>query len=59
MRLVSRLFFVGAAASAAFLTGCETGGGVARSSGNYHVTAYRPHDPSKVKVKLSISTQNV
>ena len=25
----------------------------------YHVTAYRPHDPSKVVVKLSTSTQNL
>src|SRR2546430_12254853 len=29
------------------------------SSGPYHVTAYRPHDPSQVKVKLSTSTQNL
>jgi hypothetical protein len=26
---------------------------------NYHVTAYKPHDPSKVEVKLSTSTQNL
>src|SRR3977135_2719129 len=57
MRRVSRLFFVGAAAGAVLLTSCSTGPSV--SSGNYHVTAYRPHDPSKVKVKLSTSTQNV
>src|SRR3979411_880873 len=57
MRLVSRLFFVGAAAGAVLLTSCSTGPSV--SSGNYRVTAYRPHDPSKVKVKLSTSTQNV
>ena len=29
------------------------------SSGNYRVTAHRPHDPSKVEVKLSLSTQNL
>ena len=29
------------------------------SSGNYHVIAHKPHDPSKVEVKLSLSTQNV
>jgi hypothetical protein len=29
------------------------------SGGSYHVTAYKPHDPSKVKVKLSTSTQNL
>jgi hypothetical protein len=57
MRLVSRLFFVGAAAGAVLLTSCSTG--PSASSGNYRVTAYRPHDPSKVKVKLSTSTQNL
>jgi lipoprotein-anchoring transpeptidase ErfK/SrfK len=29
------------------------------SSGNYHVTAYKPHDPSAVRVKLSLATQNI
>ena len=29
------------------------------STGSYHVTALKPHDPSKVVVKLSLSTQNV
>ena len=29
------------------------------STGTYHVTALKPHDPSKVVVKLSLSTQNV
>lgn len=28
-------------------------------SGSYRVTAKRPHDPSKVSVKLSLATQNV
>ena len=27
--------------------------------GAYHVTAYRPHDPSKVRVKVSLLQQNV
>ena len=27
--------------------------------GNYRVTAYKPHNPANVKVKLSTSTQNV
>jgi hypothetical protein len=57
MRLVSRLFFVGVAAGAAFLTGCETGGGGGGKA--YHVTAYRPHDPSAVRVKVSLSKQNI
>jgi hypothetical protein len=29
------------------------------SSRNYHVIAHRPHDPSKVVVKLSLATQNL
>jgi lipoprotein-anchoring transpeptidase ErfK/SrfK len=29
------------------------------SSGNYHVTAHRPHDPSAVRVKVSLAQQNV
>jgi hypothetical protein len=59
MRHFSRLLLIGAAAGAAFLTGCETGPMVSSSSGSYRVTAYRPHDPSKVKVKLSLATQNL
>src|SRR5450755_5197005 len=58
MRLVSRLLLVGAAAGAAFLTGCETGP-MGLSGGNYHVTAHRPHDPSAVRVKVSLARQNV
>ncbi len=57
MRLISRLFLLAAAASLAlFFSGCET---QTASSGNYHVTAHRPSDPSKVRVKVSLSQQNV
>lgn len=56
MRLFSRLFFLTAAASAIFLTSCETGG---VASGNYHVVAHRPHNPNDVRVKVSLSKQNV
>ena len=60
MRIVSRLAFVAVPVALSLLTGCQTGGlGRAGGSGNYHVTAYRPHDPSKVVVKLSLSTQNL
>ena len=57
MQHLSRLFLlcIGAAA-ALFLTSCGT---PSVSSGSYRVTAHRPHDPSKVEVKLSTSTQNV
>ena len=61
MRNVSRfLFLAGAAVLALMLTSCETGPLAARGGGGpYHVTAYKPGDPSKVRVKLSLSKQNV
>ena len=43
------------AALAALLSGCATGG----SGGSYKVTAYKPHNPGAVKVKVSTSTQNI
>jgi L,D-transpeptidase catalytic domain len=58
MRLISPLFFVVALNCALLFTSCETtpfaGGG-----GAYHVAAYKPNDPSKVRVKVSLSKQNV
>jgi len=57
MQLLSRFLFCLGATAALFLTSC---GSMSRvSSGNYRVTAHRPHDPSKVEVKLSLSTQNL
>jgi hypothetical protein len=59
MRLFSRLSFIGAAAGALLLTGC---GGTGRLTGGgrpYHVTAYKPNDPSAVRVKVSLSKQNI
>ena len=44
------------AAVAALFSGCATGGG---SGGSYKVTAYRPNNPSAVKVKVSTSTQHI
>ncbi len=58
MRLLSRLLLLGAAASAALLTGCETSPMTARG-GTYHVVAHRPHNPENVQVKVSLSKQNV
>jgi lipoprotein-anchoring transpeptidase ErfK/SrfK len=57
MRHVSRLVLLAAGGSILLLTGCETG----RVTGGapYHVTAYRPHDPSAVRVKVSLSKQNI
>ena len=57
MQHLSRLFFCVCAAAALFLTSCGTMTTV--SSGNYHVIAHKPHDPSKVVVKLSLKTQNL
>ena len=59
MRILSRLLLsTFGLAAATFLTSCGTTT-TAGSSGNYHVTAHRPHDPSKVVVKLSLATQNL
>lgn len=57
MRQLSRLLLCLGAATALFLTSCGTMTSV--STGNYRVIAHKPHDPSKVEVKLSLSTQNV
>ena len=57
MQLVSRLFLCLAALGALFLTSCGTS--PLSTGGSYHVTAHRPHDPSKVRVKVSLARQNV
>jgi hypothetical protein len=59
MRTLSR-YFLFISVVALSLTGCETarlltGGG----GGPYHVTAHKPDDPSKVRVKVSLSQQNI
>jgi hypothetical protein len=57
MQQLSRLFFCLCALAALFLTSCGTMSTV--SSGSYRVIAHKPHDPSNVVVKLSLSTQNL
>lgn len=57
MRLLYRLCFLSSLAAFALLTSCTTT--PTGTSGKYHVTALRPHDPDKVVVKLSLSTQNL
>jgi hypothetical protein len=42
-----------AGGSLLLLTGCGTGR--VTGGGPYHVTAYRPNDPSAVRVKVSLS----
>ena len=56
MQLLRRLVFCLGATTALFLTSCGT---PSVSSGNYRVTAHRPHDPSAVRVKVSLSQQNI
>src|SRR5213080_3180242 len=58
MRHVSRLILITAGAGLlSLLAGCETGR--VAGAGPYHVTAYRPRDPSAVKVKVSLAKQNI
>lgn len=62
MKIVSRLAFLAAPIALSFLAGCTMmgGGGAAyKGSRDYRVVAYKPHDPSKVRVKLSTGTQTV
>src|SRR6266852_1804309 len=58
MRHIFRFILIVAGAGlVSLLAGCGTTR--VPVGGPYHVTAYRPHDPSKVTVKLSTSTQNL
>jgi L,D-transpeptidase catalytic domain len=57
MQLLSRFLFCLGATAALFLTSCGSMSSV--SSGSYRVVAHKPQDPSKVEVKLSLSTQNL
>jgi lipoprotein-anchoring transpeptidase ErfK/SrfK len=57
MQLLRRSLFCIGATAALFLTSCGTMTSV--SSGSYSVTAHRPHDPSAVRVKVSLSKQNI
>jgi len=54
MKFTRILSVLALAAVATFVTGCATS-----PLSPYHVTAYKPHDPSKVSVKVSLSKQNV
>src|SRR6476646_1097558 len=58
MRHIYRLLLLSAGSSLLLLTGCATGTHVT-AGGPYHVTAYKPHDPSAVRVKVSLSQENV
>jgi lipoprotein-anchoring transpeptidase ErfK/SrfK len=56
MHFLRRFLFCLGAMAALFLTSCGT---PSVSSGNYRVTAHRPHDPAAVRVKVSLAKQNV
>src|SRR6184192_1990367 len=56
MQLRYRLWPCVGVSAALLLTSCGT---PSVSSGNYRVTAHRPHDPSAVRVKVSLSKQNI
>lgn len=58
MRITSRVALGIAAASCALLTSCETASRLA-GGGTYHVVAHRAHNPDDVRVKVSLSKQNV
>jgi hypothetical protein len=58
MRHVYRLILLCAGGSLLLVTGCTTGR-VSTARGPYHVTAYRPNNPSAVRVKVSLSKENV
>src|SRR5260370_41160489 len=59
MKAVYRLNLLAAAGLVSLLTGCETGRLLTGGGGPYHLTAHRPNDPSAVRVKVSLSKQNV
>src|ERR1700736_3388553 len=58
MRIVSQLNVLLMAGVIALFSGCA-GHGLVSRGGAYHVTAYAPQDPSAVKVKVSLSRQNI
>src|SRR6266480_3842916 len=58
MRHIYRLFLLCAGPLLLLLTGCATGVRVS-AGGPYHVTAYKPHDPSAVRVRVSLAQENV
>jgi hypothetical protein len=56
MRLISRFSFLIPLLAFALLTSCIN---LPQSTRIYHVVAHKPHDPSKVRVDVSLSKQNV
>lgn len=60
MRIASRVFLgITTAAIGALLVGCGSTSGLSGGGGPYRVVAHRPHNPEDVRVKVSLSKQNV
>ncbi len=57
MRIFTRLSLLTLPCLAIFFSSCETAS--LSRGGPYHVTAYRPQNPSKVRVKVSLAKENV
>jgi lipoprotein-anchoring transpeptidase ErfK/SrfK len=57
MRHISGLILLCAGGSLLLLTGCQTGR--VAGGGPYHVTAYKPNNPSAVRVLVSLSKENI
>src|SRR5712672_1784401 len=57
MQMLKRVVFLLALCGPFIFTSCETSR--VASGGPYHVTAYKPNNPSAVSVKVSLSKQNV
>src|SRR5213596_1368083 len=57
MRMLKRVVFLLILCAPFIFISCETSR--VASGGPYHVTAYKPNDPSKVVVKVSLSKENI
>src|ERR1051325_6021249 len=57
MRILRHLIFLIALCGPFIFTGCSTA--PLAGGGPYHVTAYKPSDPSAVGVKVSLSKENI
>jgi len=55
MKFIRSISILALTAGAMFITGCANG----PVHTAYSVTAYKPHDPSRVSVKVSLSRQNI
>ena len=59
MKCLSQIRYLLTGAALVTLTGCATGPLAGVTGGPYHVVAHKPNDPSAVRVKVSLSKQNI